>query len=418
MRDKPHSFERSAHRRARSVVGMAASVGAVVAICLVVISLAHHGRDISKSTSADSGTAIQAHVSSGPPTTSPSSSASSRPRTSKSTPRRRVTTPVKSKTAPDRSPTPAPSQVTRLTGCASDPHTCGYPDATNTGVQPGTRLTNVPGQIQSGSGWKWETDHIVVTSNGATLSDLNIAGGWVEIDANNVTLDNLNIVNTGDWWGVGLYCQAAARSRGCSGSVIEHTSIGSPDSTGANRMEVGIKDVYGDAVGTRIDFVNVYHTSTAIQISNGVIENSYIHDFGYNAADGDHLNGISVGGGDPRPLLIQHNTVLNNYGQTDAIALFQDFGPETSKTITDNLLAGGSYSLYGGGPNGCVGPSTAPKCDPSSNIVVTNNVFSTIYSPLGASYGPVANFNAAGSGNVWSNNTWADGHLAGHAVSP
>ncbi len=37
--------------------------------------------------------------------------------------------------------------------CAASPHTCGYPDATNTGVQPGQTLVAVPAQKTSGPGW-------------------------------------------------------------------------------------------------------------------------------------------------------------------------------------------------------------------------------------------------------------------------
>jgi hypothetical protein len=291
----------------------------------------------------------------------------------------------------------------------ADPQACGFPDSTNSGVPSSVALTAVPAQRRQGPGWTWDNDHIVVTANGATLSGLNV-DGWIEIDANNVTLNDLNVTVTGDWWGIGLYCQEQAQ-KGCVGARIENTTVGGPAASGANRLEVGIKDVYGDAVGTQIIRVNIYHAGTGIQISNGTVEDSYIHDFGYNSSEGDHLNGISVGGGDNRPLLIQHNTVLNNYGQTDAIALFQDFGPEVNKTISDNLLAGGGYSLYGGGPNGCTGPATAFKCNPSSNIVVTNNVFSKMFFGNGGFYGPVANFNPAGSGNVWSGNIWANGRV-------
>jgi hypothetical protein len=378
--------------------GMVAALAAVLSgvTAFVVIVLVGGPPATHKPTGAANNVAIGDRVSAARP------SPTARPRASHAKPTAKATATAKAAAAPLPKP---------LTGCASDPHSCGYPDSASTG--PRGALTNVPSQRTSGPGWVWQGDHIVVSTSGATVSGLNI-DGWAEINANNVTLDNLNITSTGDGWGVGLYCQ----SQGCSGSVIENTSIGSPAATGANRLEVGIKDVYGNAVGTQIRRVNVYHASTAIQISNGVIADSYIHDFGYNAAEGDHLNGVSVGGGDSRPLLVQHNTILNNYDQTDAVALFQDFGSEVNKTISGNLLAGGSYSLYGGGPNGCTGPASAPKCDPSSNIVVTNNVFSTMFSPTGGGYGPVANFNPAGSGNVWSANKWADGHDAGKPISP
>jgi hypothetical protein len=379
-------------RRARRAVVAAAAASLVAGLTIAGISIA-------RSQLGPGASDLEARVAAGPgrsPTTGPGPrpSASARPRA------------------------PSPRPVPRPSGCAGDPHGCGYPDATNTGVPANVQLTDVPGQQTSGPGWAWDSDHIVVTGKGTTVSGLNI-NGWVEVDADNVTLDDLNVTETGDWWGVGLYCQdQPGGNNGCTGTTIENSAIGSPAATGPNRLEVAIKDVYGDASGTLVRKVDIYHASTGIQISNGTIEDSYIHDFGYNAAEGDHLNGISVGGGDPRSLLIQHNTVLDNYDQTDAVALFQDFGPETNKTISDNLLAGGSYALYGGGPNGCTGPATAPKCDPSSDVVVTGNIFSTIFFPTCGTFGPVANFNPAGSGNVWSANTWADGADAGKPVSP
>ena len=113
--------------------------------------------------------------------------------------------------------------------------------------------------------------------------------------------------------------------------------------------------------GLRIVNNNIWHTDTAIQAASGVIAGNYIHDYGYNDTEGDHdhLNGISLGGENPRPLLIQNNTILNNYGQTDAIALFQDFGDEANKAINGNLLAGGSYTIYRGGPTA----SNEAMCD-------------------------------------------------------
>src|SRR6185437_1421378 len=42
-----------------------------------------------------------------------------------------------------------------LTNCAAKPSTCGYPDATNTGVPSGTTLKQVPSQVSSGPGWSY-----------------------------------------------------------------------------------------------------------------------------------------------------------------------------------------------------------------------------------------------------------------------
>jgi hypothetical protein len=44
--------------------------------------------------------------------------------------------------------------------------------------------------------------------------------------------------------------------------------------------------------------------------------------------------------------------------------------------------------------------------NPTSNIVITDNRFGQLYYPLSGQYGPVAYFNPAGTGNLWSGNTW------------
>jgi len=118
-------------------------------------------------------------------------------------------------------------------------------------------------------------------------------------------------------------------------------------------------------------------------------------------ASGDHLNG-TTSNGSTTMMTIRHNTILNKFDQTDAISLFQDFGGEANRLITDNLVAGGGYTIYGGDNE---------RFGKTSNIKITNNRFSKIYYPNGGSYGPIAAFDASGSGNVMSGNYW-DNNLA------
>ncbi len=80
---------------------------------------------------------------------------------------------------------------------------------------------------------------------------------------------------------------------------------------------------------------------------------------------------------------------------------------DTNKTVVDNLLAGGDYSIYGG---------TAHK-DPTSNIVIEDNEFSQLYYPRAGHFGPVAYFDPTGSGNVWSGNVWSGTGLPGPATA-
>ena len=157
----------------------------------------------------------------------------------------------------------------------------------------------------------------------------------------------------------------------------------------------GIKDIYSDSTGLTVNHDNISLWETGVQLESGLVENNYIHDPGFIA--GDHTNGVMSNGGTVL-LTITHNTIFNNRTQTDDVGLFEDFSAQANRAVTNNLLAGAGYSIYGG--------NTKTANGPTSNIVVTGNVFATNYFPTGGTYGPVAYFNSSGQGNVWSNNTW------------
>ena len=76
-------------------------------------------------------------------------------------------------------------------------------------------------------------------------------------------------------------------------------------------------------------------------------------------------------------MVVRHNTILVDTDQTDAVSFFQDFGTQANKTIDNNLLAGGGYTIYGGGGNKGA----------TSNIKITNNRISSIYFAKGGYWG-------------------------------
>ena len=59
-----------------------------------------------------------------------------------------------------------------------------------------------------------------------------------------------------------------------------------------------------------------------------------------------------------------------------------------NKIVVDNLLAGGSYSIYGGNA----------RNDPTSNIVIEDNEFGRLYYPKSGRYGPVTYFDLGQTG--------------------
>ena len=295
-------------------------------------------------------------------------------------------TPHKKKTT-TTTPTPA-NPPSSARGCAAHPSVCGYPDASNTGVPAGTTLRTVPGQVSSGPGWHWDPrGWLQVDGAGAVLDGISVKAN-VDITASNVTIKNSRVVLSGESFGISL--------RHTSDVTIQDSEIYSPQETGAGRLMVSIKDIYGDSTGLAILRNEIWHTATGVQVESGLIQDNYIHDLGYK--DGDHVNGTTSNGGS-RALTLRHNTVFNQYDQTDAISLFQDFGPQANRVIDNNLLAGGGYTIYAGANPG--------KANTATNIKVTNNRISRMYYPNGGSYGPVTAY-TSGGGNTWTGNIWDD----------
>ena len=283
-------------------------------------------------------------------------------------------------------PLPAPAPIE--TGCSIIPHDCGYPDGMTSGVPSWMTLKNVPGQVSSGPGWYYDPrGWVEVDGDGAVLSGLNIPCS-LDISASNVTIKDVQVETSGQSsFGISL--------RHTRNVTIINSNIEGEDE-GSRRLMVGVKDVYGDSVGTSVLNNNIARTGTGVQIFEGLIQGNYIHDMGY--IRGDHVNGITVNGG-TEPLTIQDNTIFVDRDQTDAVSLFQDSGVEANKVIRNNLLAGGGYAIYGGDKNG--GPA-------ARNIVIENNLISTFIYPSGGFWGPVAFF-SPGPGNVWSGNAWDTG---------
>jgi hypothetical protein len=281
----------------------------------------------------------------------------------------------------------SPAGATVLTNCAATLVTCGYPGATNTGVPAGTTLKSVPSQVSSGPGWSYNAtdNNVTVTGNGTVLSGLSIPCTLV-IDASNVTVNDVQVVTSGAF---------AVTLTHTKNVTIENSVISGTNAT-TGRVDSAIDDVYGDSTGMTIKDNNISLFRTAMQISAGLVQGNYIHNPGYIA--GDHTNGIVTNGG-TESMTINDNTILNSLGQTDAISLDAATvsASVANKTIENNFIAGGGYSIYGGYGQGN---------NPTSNIVIKNNRFGQLYYAKGGQFGPVAYFNPAGTGNTWSGNVW------------
>jgi hypothetical protein len=254
--------------------------------------------------------------------------------------------------------------------CAPHPSACGYPDATNTGVPAGTTLT--------------ASGDVSVRTNGAVISSLDIQGGAIDVLASNVTIQKLRIRNSATW---GIIVR-----NGSTNVTIQDVEIHGAD-PGAGEMQYAVLDqTNGQQV--HIARANFYNCADCVQGDATLLEDSYIHDFGF--VYGDHTDGFQSNGGGGA--IIRHNTILLQLGQTGAISLFQDFGVQANDTIANNLIAGGGYTIYGG----------AGSQGQSSNICIVKNRFARVFFPNSGFYGPAAYYDSSGPGNFWQGNTWDD----------
>jgi hypothetical protein len=339
---------------------------------------------VTSTSAGSSATAPSTSTTTAPSTAAPTTTVTAAGGTTSAAPGITVTAATpKLTTAVPTTTTPATTAVSGLTNCVSLPSRCGYPDATNTGVPVGTAMLRVPTDITSGPGWVWDSRGWLQASSGAVVKNV-IVSGTINMAGANITVTNTRVLVGGESWGIGLLHATNA--------VISNSEIGIAG--GSPRLMVGIKDIYGDSSGTQVLRNNVVNASTGIQVYEGLIADNYVHDMGYQS--GDHING-TTSNGSTTMMTIRHNTILNQIGQTDAISLFQDFGIEANRLITDNLVAGGGYTIYGGDNQ---------RFGKTSNIKITNNRFSNVFFPNGGSYGPIAAFDATGSGNLLSGNFW------------
>jgi hypothetical protein len=227
--------------------------------------------------------------------------------------------------------------------------------------------------------------------------------GSIDVWASNVTIENSRI-HADSWWGINL--RAGYRNL----KVLHCTIIGlrglGPDN-GAE--DYGVSSSGGTV---EVGWSDISEFGEGISLGTGNIHDNYVHDLQSfvpaGAKDYEHLDALISDGGSG--LVIRHNTMLDSFtpqkGASASIGLFDDSEAVTHVRVTDNFIAGGAYALYSGGKS-------------SRDIVVTHNVFSTMYWQGSGYYGANdASFWHRGSGNQWSDNTWADGPKAGRTVFP
>ena len=329
------------------------------------------------------------------------------------------------------------------TNCSSSPHTCGFPDATNTGIMSGATLTQVPSQATSGSGWACSPSasncHVVNINGdvGSPTRGIQLADGVTAVvtsGATGATVMNLKVTGAhGEGVeGVAVYANNVE---------ISHCELqGAPPSAAPSsplRADNGIWVASTPRTGgLTVDHCNIHGFAGGVdhQLQAGaeVTTNNFIHDMQcwdythnvdcrtsqaqWGSAYTDHDNNVATTGGPSgqSSWLIQHNTFWMDAVccTTATISMFNDFGAQDNVhgVIDDNLLSGGAYCVdpgYGG---------SGSFANHHTYIRMTNNHFSQKYgsncSDSGISY--VSPLNASkGAGDYQCANMWDDGPRAG-----
>ncbi|MDH4143783.1 MAG: right-handed parallel beta-helix repeat-containing protein [Acidimicrobiia bacterium] len=237
--------------------------------------------------------------------------------------------------------------------------TTGFPDASSTG--PADESALVPAQS------------IKVTQDGAVIENVHITG-MVTVDANDVVIRNVKITATG------LYGIRSMPGR--RGLVVEDTTIvGVTDNCSAaiapNRYTARRLDISACRDGLKVG-------------TDTTVEASYIHDLRMVA--GSHADAIQAVGGNN--IRIAGNRIEGPWrAQTSALILQADIAPLSNLVIENNLLSGGTYTMY------IKAKSSQP---PPSNVTVSGNVWIKNSYKFGSHSTPGAQI-------LWSNNHFDDG---------
>jgi hypothetical protein len=272
------------------------------------------------------------------------------------------------------------------TNCMSAPSACGYPDMTNTGAPRGATFTD------SGS--------ITISKPGEVVSGLNVTG-VLTIDAPNVTVKSSVITNC-DNRGFAILNMA-----GANGTVIEDTTLKGANN-GRCALSAGVQNGAGPITLERVQAYNVDSAFHGV----GTLRDSYFLD---NAEiPGEHYEPIFHAGGDGSPLVVDHNTLLNPHQQTAAVFVTDYNGAVGRVSITNNLMAGGGFTIYGG---------TDQKAPVTGPFTVTGNRFARClsrscpdahgYWRKGGFWGLAAYLNSAVT--TWNGNYWDDNLLPAKA---
>jgi hypothetical protein len=270
------------------------------------------------------------------------------------------------------------------THCFASPHTCGYPDETNTGA----------------SGTLTPSGSITVSTNGTVIKDKEVSGK-ITINANNVTIENVKVIQTATGSGT------QAISNNGSGNVIRNVTAAGKG-TGSSTIEAAVRGFNG--VTLERDYF--YNCNECVQ-GGATVKDSYM--VVSSIYSGAHAEDIYICSD---TVNVNHSTLINSVNQTATVFGDTICGGGNVYTVTNSLLAGSGYVFYpqanNTNPPGaqttitgnhiarCLG---TPETKESGHWYCKGGSDSSGIYPFGGSYGIGAYFSGA---TTWSGNVWDD----------
>jgi hypothetical protein len=275
-------------------------------------------------------------------------------------------------------PTATPTATAKPTGTPAPPRRSknGFPDASTTGVPPGTKLRTM--------------GEVTITKAGTTLT--GVRAKCIIINASNVTVRK-SLVRGGS---CGSARQVEVNEK-VKNVLLEDVEI---DGAKVHARGAGLG---GSNFTCRR--CNIHGMARGVQPNyDAVIEDSYIHDL-YGTSISENLAFSSNGGG--RYVIRGSNLEMNDVPTGGmAVGLIGDWGKIDNVLIEGNLInGGGSYAVWGGDPKETTDKNPAYF---ARNVRFVNNAFGRKFHPKCGYYGAVAAFDRKAAGNRWSGNYWLD----------
>jgi hypothetical protein len=299
-----------------------------------------------------------------------------------------VPTPTIFGTSPSPTPVttnPSPTSSTVSANCAkggsflwSNLESCGWPGPNNTGPD----MSQCPnGLTANGTS---ATGTITFSTANQVVSCEKITGN-VDITAANVTLKNSTISANSGKTGEAANGTGAIKIEDGASAIIDHDSINGNDAVHACIWDQGnsMTATNNNCTGQNDGIFSWADTSFSQTTGDNFdIENNYLHGFTTATANG-HIDGYQTEGANNGKII--HNTFDVSQDQDSDVAIWDSLKSSSNITVDNNLMAGGGFAVY----SEDYSPSQANPVGgfTETNIMFTNNKFSTIHFPCVGSFG-------------------------------